>query len=153
MYLTRRIFLRTVVAGVTALTAIFSIPARVWAAWPVGAFRAKTTNDAMYALLASNEFTESRRITLKAPEIAENGAVVPVTVKTDLPSVESISIFSEKNPYPLCASFLTPVGTAAFVSTRIKLAETTSVIAVVKSADKLYSTRKEVKVVIGGCNS
>lgn len=153
MYMIRRTFLRTLVAGGTALAAIFTIPARVWAAWSAGAFRARTTDNAIRELLASNELTESGRITLKAPDIAENGAVVPVTVKTDLPAVESISIFSEKNPYPLCASFLTPVGTAAFVSTRIKLAETTSVIVVVKSAGKLYSTRKEVKVVIGGCNS
>ena len=72
----------------------------------------------MNELLASDKLTESDRITLKIPEIAENGAVVPVTIKTDLPAVESISLFSEKNAYPLLASFMIPDGTTAFVSTR-----------------------------------
>jgi sulfur-oxidizing protein SoxY len=134
------------------LTATLSMPSRVWAMWSESAFRAKTIENAMNELLASNKLTESDRITLKAPEIAENGAIVPVTIKTDLPSVESISIFSEKNTYPLLASFMIPDGTAASVSTRVKLAESTFVIAVVKSEGKLYSTRKDVKVIIGGCN-
>ncbi len=148
----RRIFLRVLVTGGMLLTATLSMPSRVWAMWSESAFRAKTIENAMNELLASNKLTESDRITLKAPEIAENGAIVPVTIKTDLPSVESISIFSEKNTYPLLASFMIPDGTAASVSTRVKLAESTFVIAVVKSEGKLYSTRKDVKVIIGGCN-
>ena len=148
----RRTFLRILLNGGMLLTATLSVPSRVWAMWSEGAFRAIKIEDAMNELLTSDKLTESDRITLKIPEIAENGAVVPVTIKTDLPAVESISIFSEKNAYPLLASFMIPDGTTAFVSTRVKLAESTLVIAVVKSEGTLYSTRKDVKVIIGGCN-
>jgi len=152
MKLKRRAFIRLLAAGASLLAATLSMPMQVWAAWSERAFRAKTTNDAMNELLAGTETIESERITFKAPEIAENGAVVPVTIKTDLPAVESISIFSEKNLYPLLASFIIPAGTIAFVSTRIKLAESTPVIIVVKSEGKLYSTRKDIKVTVGGCD-
>jgi sulfur-oxidizing protein SoxY len=148
----RRTFLRIFLNGGMLLTATLSVPSRVWAMWSEAAFRAIKIGDAMNELLASDKLKESDRITLKIPEIAENGAVVPVTIKTDLPAVESISIFSEKNAYPLLASFTIPDGTTAFVSTRVKLAESTLVIAVVKSEGTLYCTRKDVKVIIGGCN-
>lgn len=152
MKLYRRRFIRLFTGGISLLAAIITLPIKVWADWSEGAFRAKTTSEAMMELLDSVESTDSERITFKAPSIAENGAVVPVTVKTDLPFVESISIFSEKNLYPLLASFIIPDGTDAFISTRIKLAETTPVIVVVKSEGRLYSVRKEIKVTTGGCD-
>jgi len=152
MKLARRRFLRLFTGSISLLTAMISLPVKVWADWSKSAFRAKTTSEAMMKLLDSVEATDSERITFKAPTIAENGAVVPVTVKTDLPAVESISIFSEKNLYPLLATFIIPNGTDAFISTRIKLAETTPVIVVVKSEGRLYSARKEIKVTIGGCD-
>jgi sulfur-oxidizing protein SoxY len=85
------------------------------------------------------------------PEIAENGAVVPVTVSTTLADVESISIVVKNNPRPLVASFEIPAGTLPDVSSRIKMGETSDVTAVVKTADGLYSTSRQVKVTIGGC--
>ncbi|NIA01263.1 MAG: thiosulfate oxidation carrier protein SoxY, partial [Planctomycetia bacterium] len=82
---------------------------------------------------------------------AENGAVVPVSVTTSIDGVESISILAEKNAAPMTASFVLGAGTEGFVSTRIKMGKTSSIIAVVKAGGKLYSTGKEVKVTIGGC--
>ena len=85
------------------------------------------------------------------PEIAENGAVVPVTIKTDLEDVSSISILVDENPTPLSATFdLTPA-VEANISARIKMGQSSNVRAVVKAGDKVYFTTKEVKVTIGGC--
>ena len=81
-----------------------------------------------------------------------HGAVVPISIQTDLDLVESITIISDKNPNPINASFIIPAGTKPEISTRIRLAETTQVMVVVKSAGKLYSASKEVTVTIGGCD-
>ena len=88
---------------------------------------------------------------LKAPDIAENGAVVPVTVESDVEGISSISIFAAGNQMPLVASFNLGEGALGFVSTRIKMAKTADVIAVVKAGDRVMSAAKEVKVTIGGC--
>ena len=125
-------------------------PQMVLAAWPKAAFEATSVDDALSGLYGSTTLTGSDQIKIKAPDIAENGAVVPVSVTTDLVA-ESISIIAEKNASPLAASFILGADTEGYVSTRIKMGKTASVIAVVKTGDKLYSTGKEVKVTIGGC--
>jgi sulfur-oxidizing protein SoxY len=125
-------------------------PQMVLAAWPKAAFEATSVDDALSGLYGSTTLTGSDQIKIKAPDIAENGAVVPVSVTTDL-AAESISIIAEKNASPLAASFILGSDTEGYVSTRIKMGKTASVIAVVKTGDKLYSTGKEVKVTIGGC--
>ena len=150
----RRTFLKgTLAAGAAgmAVSAGLLTPRAVLAAWPTAAFEAKTVPDALTSLMGSDKHDGSDKITIKAPDIAENGAVVPVSVETSIEGVSSISIISEKNAAPLSASFKLGSDTEAFVATRIKLAKTMSVIAVVKSGDKLYSSGKEVKVTIGGC--
>lgn len=88
---------------------------------------------------------------LDAPEIAENGAVVPISVTTTLPNVTSISFMVAENPYFLAASYKIPEGTTPAVSNRLKMAQTSNVIAIVESDGKLYSAAKEVKVTVGGC--
>ena len=93
----------------------------------------------------------SDEIKLKAPDIAENGAVVPVTVSSSMGNVEAISIIAEANPGPLTSTYALSSASEAFVSTRIRLAKTGNVVAVVKADGKLYSASKEVKVTIGGC--
>jgi sulfur-oxidizing protein SoxY len=99
-----------------------------------------------------SEVTEpSDAINIKAPDIAENGAVVPITISTDMEGIESIALIAEKNPVPLVASFDLGTGAQGFVATRIKMGKTGDVVAVVKSGGKLYSARKGVKVTIGGC--
>ena len=126
-------------------------PRQALAAWPKAAFDAKSVPDALNDLVGTGSTTPSSDITIKAPDIAENGAVVPVTISTSLPSVASISIFAEKNTNPLAASFDMASNAKGFVSTRIKMAKTAHVVAAVKSGGKVYAARKEVKVTIGGC--
>lgn len=126
-------------------------PRAVLAAWPKAAFEAKDLDSALKSALGSTTMTESSDITLKAPEIAENGAVVPVTVTSTIPNAESISILISENPTPMTATFKLGSNTDGFVSTRVKMGKTSDVIAVVKSGDKLYSSKLLVKVTIGGC--
>jgi len=150
----RRTFLKgSVAAGAVsaALGAGLLTPRMVLAAWPTAAFEAKTVDSALDALMGSHQLEGSDKISIRAPDIAENGAVVPVSVETSIANPESISIIAEKNASPMTASFILGTGAEGFVSTRIKMGKTSSVIAVVKADGKLYSTGKEVKVTIGGC--
>ena len=151
MNVQRRYFLRTMVRGVACLAAVSSFPRLVLAAWNETAFGAETLEGAIAARYPGLAIEDSDAITLKAPAIAENGAVVPVSVKTDLAEVKSISLFVEKNPSPLAASFhLTPVNVAN-ISVRIRMGETSNLIALVESGGKLHRVQQEVKVTIGGC--
>lgn len=119
--------------------------------WPKAAFTAGSAQSAIKDLFGSAMTKASADITIKAPDIAENGAVVPVTITTRLAGVESIGIVIEKNPNPLAANFnLSPQG-KGFISTRVKMRKTSNVIAVVKAGGKIYSARRQVKVTIGGC--
>lgn len=120
------------------------------AEWNQNAFSAKAVNDALQGLGATN-MVESKDIVITAPEIAENGAVVPVAVTSKIPNTQSIAIIAEKNPFPLAASFTVAGGSEGYVSTRLKMGETSNVRAVVKADDKFYTAVKEVKVTIGGC--
>jgi sulfur-oxidizing protein SoxY len=143
---------RTLMKGGLALLALAALPrALLAAAWPEKAFNAVGMKAALVELFGTDVTTASDQITLKVPEIAENGAVVPVTIQTSLANVESISIVVEKNPRPMVASFEIQPGTLADISSRIKMAETSDVTAVVKTSDGIYSTAKQVKVTIGGC--
>ena len=93
----------------------------------------------------------SKDVTLETPDIAENGAVVPISVSTKLPNVTSISILVPENPFALAASYNLPEGTLPQVGCRLKMAKTTKVIAVVESNGKLYAAANDVKVTLGGC--
>ena len=118
--------------------------------WNQKAFEAKNLKDALGALGAGSP-ANSDAIFITAPEIAENGAVVPVAALSKLPGTESISILIAKNPTALAACFDIPAGTEPAVSTRLKMAETSDVYVLVKAQGKYYSTKKEIKVTIGGC--
>ena len=148
MYHGRRLFLK----GGAAFMALAALPRTLLAAaWPDKAFAATEAGAAMSALLGTEQAAPSERIALKVPEIAENGAVVPVSVSTTLENVESISIVVPNNPRPLAANFEILPGTLPDVSSRIKMGETSDVIAVVKTDKGVFRTSKEVKVTIGGC--
>ena len=150
----RRILLRgSVAAGAVgvAVGAGLLTPRALLAAWPEDAFAAEQLDDALKKLLGTGTHEPSDRVKLKAPDIAENGAVVPVTVEADVEGVDSISIVATGNKTPLIASFNLGAGALGFVSTRIKMAKTASVVALVKAGDKVMSASKEVKVTIGGC--
>jgi sulfur-oxidizing protein SoxY len=126
-------------------------PGTVLANWPKAAFEAEDTNAALNDLLGSDATESSDKVKIKAPDIAENGAVVPVTVESDVSGAKSISIMAAGNNTPLIASFELGDNAVPFVSTRIKMAETADVIAVVKTDEGLLSAAKPVKVTIGGC--
>jgi sulfur-oxidizing protein SoxY len=138
-------------ATATALSTGLLIPQRVLGAYASEGFAAKDVSGALKGSLGSDQHSESDQIKLKAPDIAENGAVVPVTVSSTLGNVEAISIVIPGNASPLTSTYILPAGTEAFISTRVKMGKTSDVIAVVKADGKLYSATKEVKVTIGGC--
>jgi sulfur-oxidizing protein SoxY len=94
---------------------------------------------------------ESPLITLTAPDVAENGALVPVTVESALADVEQISILADRNPTMLVAQYTLPKGTDAYLSTRIRMAETSNVIVLIKAGGRFYRASKQVKVTAGGC--
>lgn len=146
----RRLLLQgTVGAGVLAGAGLLT-PRSVLAAWPDKAFTAKTVDDGIAALHAGTA-SASDMVSIKAPDIAENGAVVPITVETTISGAERISIFASNNPSPLAASFELGPMADGFASTRIKMGKTADIIAVVAAGGMLYSSTKEVKVTIGGC--
>lgn len=121
------------------------------AAWNKPAFTSKTMDEGLAAVGATSPEANSVFIQLTVPEIAENGAIVPVTVTSSLPNVEQISIFVDKNPNVMAANFVFPQGTEGMVTTRVKMGQTANVVAVVKADGKFYRTAKEVKVTAGGC--
>jgi len=138
------------VAGVAACAGLLT-PQLVLAAWPKAAFEAKGLDNAVKALFGDGTLANSGDITIKAPPIAENGAVVNVAVSTKLKNVSSISILVEKNGSPLTSSFNLAAVTEPFIKTRVKVSKTSNIVAAIKSGGKLYSASREVKVTIGGC--
>lgn len=151
---TRRTFLKGAGAASTVAVAIGAgllKPSGVLAAeWNKSAFDAKTPADALKGIGASAA-ANSKDILIKAPDIAENGAVVPVEITSRIPGTQSISILANANAQPLVADFDLANGAEGYVSTRIKMGKTSSVQAVVQAGGKYYSAAKEVKVTIGGC--
>ena len=140
-------------AGLLALLAAAGVvkPGKALASdWNKAAFEMKTLADALRALGAQSP-TASEAILIKAPDIAENGAVVPIGVESKLPGTESITLLIEKNPQPLAASFGIPAGTEANVSTRVKMGQSSDVYALVKADGRFYVAKKEVKITLGGC--
>jgi sulfur-oxidizing protein SoxY len=155
IHATRRLILKG--AAVVALAGVGGIrfglaPAHAAAndAYPDAAFKVKGADGAIQALYGKPA-EKSDKVRMDAPEIAENGAVVPVSVTTSLPDVTSIAIFVAENPNALAASYRIPAGTMPSVANRLKMAKTSNVIAVVEAGGKLYSASKEIKVTIGGC--
>jgi sulfur-oxidizing protein SoxY len=120
------------------------------AAWDKKIFDAKALDEA-YGAIGSGAPTASKDIGITAPDIAENGAVVPVTVVSRLPKTEQIFIMIEKNPSMVAAAFTLPEGTEPEVTTRVKMGQTSNLQIMVKADGKYYFATKEVKVTMGGC--
>lgn len=151
----RRSFLKgTLATGAAAIAVNAGLltPSTVLADWNTKAFTAKTTDDAISAIFGASNATASGDVQLKAPAIAENGAVTPVTVDASgIDGVESIAILASKNPIPLVCEYTFAASAVGYVSTRIKMGQTMNVIAIVKAGGKLLKAEQEVKVTIGGC--
>ena len=119
-------------------------------AWNKAAFEAKTMDEAMKAI--GGTAAQSMNIAfVSTPDIAENGAVVPIGIASAIPKTESIAILIEKNPSTLAAVFDLPPGTDPAITTRVKMAQTSNVHALVKADGKFYVATKEIKVTLGGC--
>ncbi len=151
----RRLMIKGTAAGAalgTAVAAGLITPSRLLAATGLQpAFAAKSVDDVLAKLFPGQTVEANDAIKIKAPDIAENGAVVPVSVSSQMNGIDSISLIVSNNATPLVASFDLPGEAEAFVSTRIKMGKTSDVVAIAKAGDKLYRASKEVKVTIGGC--
>jgi sulfur-oxidizing protein SoxY len=135
--------------GMLATAGIIT-PGMALANWNKAAFDAKSMADTLKALGAASP-ADSKDVQVTGPDIAENGAVVPVGVATSLPNVSMVAILVEKNPNALAATFMLPADTEANVQTRIKMGQTSNIYALVKSGDKFFMATKEIKVTLGGC--
>jgi sulfur-oxidizing protein SoxY len=147
----RRELLRiATVMGLAVSAGIFKPGSAFAADWNASGFDAKTLADALKSIGASGA-AASTDIAITGPDIAENGAVVPVSVMSKLPKTEYMAILVEKNPNPLSAAFTVPEGTEPSISTRVKMSATSNVHALVKADGKWLVASKEIKVTLGGC--
>jgi len=151
----RRTLLRSG-AGAAVCTALvaagwFKPATAVAEAWNKDAFDSHALADARKALGAVEAAQSAEIAFVQTPEIAENGAVVPVGIVSSLPGTDAIAVLIEKNPNPLAAVFDIPSGTEPAISTRIKMAQTSNILALVRAGGKYYVASKEIKVTLGGC--
>ena len=139
----RRALLAALALGLTR-------PFAALAAWNKEAFGAKTPGEALKGLGIANA-TPSKDVIIEAPEIAENGAVVPVEISSAVPGTTALIVVIEKNPFPLAARFDFRDGALPFAKLNVKMGETSDLRVLAEAAGKYYSATKEVKVTIGGC--
>ncbi|HTQ77277.1 MAG TPA: thiosulfate oxidation carrier protein SoxY [Burkholderiales bacterium] len=150
MSLDRRRMLRSAGALGALLVAGLLKPLAALAAWNKDAFTAKTVDGALKGLgVAGSE--PNGGLTLDAPQIAENGAVVPIEISSSIPGTTSIAVVIEKNPFPLASKFDFMEGALPFVRLNVKMGETSHVRVIATAGGKSYTASKEVKVTIGGC--
>jgi len=137
-----------------ALLAVFALgvlkPLAALAAWNKEAFDAKSAADALKSLGAANA-TPSKDLHIEAPQIAENGAVVPVEIASAIPGTTAIIVLVDKNPFPLVGRFDFKEGALPFVKVNVKMGETSDVRVLAEAGGKHYVATKEIKVTIGGC--
>ena len=128
--------------------------ARPWAAlaaaWNKGAFGAKTLADALKGIGASGA-APSKDLVIEAPQIAENGAVVPIEITSNIPGTTSIAVLIDRNPFPLVAKFDFMEGALPYVKVNVKMGETSEVRSIAQAGGKSYMATKEIKVTVGGC--
>jgi sulfur-oxidizing protein SoxY len=151
MGISRRDFCRTIAGSAASVAVLAVMPGRLLASWSEKAFSANKLDDAIAAKFGSLPIEDSTAIQIKAPEIAENGAFVPVSVSTTLPGVTNISIFTPANFSPMIASFDVLPRMIPDVSLRMRMAKTSNLVVIVQTGGKLYRATREVKVTIGGC--
>jgi sulfur-oxidizing protein SoxY len=141
----------TAVLGLCVAAGLVRPAAAQQAGWNQGAFTAKGVDSVVKSLGGASAAPTKDINWGSTPEIAENGAVVPVSVTSNIPKTESIAILVEKNPNTLSAVFNIPPGTDPNVSTRVKIGETSNVYALIKADGKYFVAQREIKVTLGGC--
>jgi sulfur-oxidizing protein SoxY len=125
-------------------------PLSVLAAWNEQAFGAKSAADALKSIGAASP-APSKDILIEAPQIAENGAVVPIEISSGIPGTTSIAVVIEKNPFPLAGKFDFKEGALPFVKLNVKMGETSDVRVVAVAGGQHFTAAREIKVTIGGC--
>jgi len=148
----RRRFIRQSSALLAALTAAGWLkPGTALAEqWNRQAFETKSLED-LVALLGGSGPSTSDAVTIVAPDIAENGAVVPIGIVSDVPGTEALALLVEKNPNVLAALYAIPKDTLPDIQTRVKMAQTSNVFALVRADGKYFYAAKEIKITLGGC--
>lgn len=142
---------RSFITKSAAILSGLMVTSKIQAAWIEGLFAKKTSEKALKDSLNIEQMSISDKINLKIPAIAENGAVVPLTVSSELENVQQVIIMVEKNPVPIVAVFELSPDVETFVSARVKMAETSKVVAILKAEGLFYKAEQLVKVTIGGC--
>lgn len=150
----RRVFLKTAASGAVVLAAtamgLLKPLSALAMTWNKSAFSAKTTEQAM-SEAGYGGAIESSDIVLTVPDIAEDGAMVPVEATSNIPGTTSMAFFAEKNPNPMVAEFLFSDGALPYMSLHIKMAKTSVFRVAVRAGGKVYTAGREIKVTIGGC--
>ncbi|MFK8069185.1 MAG: thiosulfate oxidation carrier protein SoxY [Gammaproteobacteria bacterium] len=150
---TRRDFFRSVSTYVVLLKMGLLFPLKVFAQWPKAAFEKETHTEVLKELFGERSIKKTDKIVIDMPSAAENGAIVPVTIKTDIDNVKTISLLAEKNPIALLAQFsFQGKGRGDFIRTRIKLAKSSNLFVVVETHDQICINQKHIEVLKGGCD-
>jgi sulfur-oxidizing protein SoxY len=133
-----------------ALTLALVKPFAALAAWNKEAFGAKTADEALKGIGVSG-LQASKQLVIEAPEIAENGAVVPIEITSNLAGTRSLIVLIDKNPFPLVGKFDFLEGAVPFVKLNVKMGETSEVRVIAQAGGRSFSATREIKVTIGGC--
>jgi len=150
MLTARRHFIKQILA-ISSYAAGLSFSHLSLADWVSSHFQKQALKDSFNQIFPEQALQTSDRIYLKLPKTAENGSVVPITITSTIPNVDTIYIFSEKNPVPLVAQFSIDPDLETYLGARFKMQETCDVIVVLKASDEYYQARQRVKVTLGGC--
>ncbi|MGR8980098.1 MAG: thiosulfate oxidation carrier protein SoxY [Gammaproteobacteria bacterium] len=151
---TRRKFIKkiaTLCSAAFAASGGWLVPFGASAQWPAENFTPGSLADSLQSLFPDRKITDTDQIEIGIPKIAENGTVVPITVKSGLSGVKSVSFLVEKNPVPLAARFDLSPEMDVFISARLKMAESCDVIVIAETEQAVYRAKAWVKVTIGGC--
>ena len=136
---------------ILTIGAFLNHPLKGWAKWNKEAFQAKVFQKSVKAIYGSTPIESTDQIKIEAPDVAENGLSVPVSVSSSIKQVENLSIFIENNPLPLIANYHLKDGMIPEFSLRVKVAKSSNIHVMVKTADKLYSSSRKIQVTLGGC--
>ena len=149
MNITRRHAIK--IGSLGAMFTTLSASARsVFAEWPAASFDTTVYDDA-YKIVTGGVDPQEGGIKIDAPEIASNGATVPITISTDMENVKTISVLVENNPRPYISTFFINENIEASISTRVKMRETSNIVAIVETAEGKFIAKQSVKVTAGGC--
>ena len=149
----RRTFLRNLFPALIGSFASFLHSRESFAVWPETHFLKGEFDSRFRQLFADQPILDSDEINIDLPKIAENGAVVPITISSELEQIRRIYIWVEKNPTPLAAEFELDESVEVYLTARIKMAETCPITVIAEQGNRLLRKQQWVKVMQGGCGT